>query len=79
MKIIFDTNVLISSILIEGSIADLALTKAEKFHEIVCSEKVYNEISIILQLAKFNKYVSTNRRNKFLQSFKIKASFVTVD
>lgn len=79
MKIIFDTNVLISSILIEGSIADLALTKAEKFHEIVCSEKVYNEISIILQLAKFDKYVSTNRRNKFLQSFKIKAKFVTVD
>ncbi|HKL31551.1 MAG TPA: putative toxin-antitoxin system toxin component, PIN family [Tangfeifania sp.] len=79
MKIIFDTNVLISSILIEGSIADLALTKAEKFHEIVCSEKVYNEISIILHLAKFDKYVSTNRRNKFLQSFKIKANFVTVD
>jgi len=71
--------VLISSILIEGSIADLALTKAEKFHEIVCSEKVYNEISIILHLAKFDKYVSTNRRNKFLQSFKIKANFVTVD
>lgn len=70
---------LISSILIEGSIADLALTKAEKFHEIVCSEKVYNEISIILHLAKFDKYVSTNRRNKFLQSFKIKANFVTVD
>jgi len=79
VKIIFDTNVLISSILIEGSIADLALTKAEKFHEIVCSEKVYNEISIILHLAKFDKYVSTNRRNKFLQSFKIKANFVTVD
>ncbi len=70
---------LISAILIEGSIADIALTKAEKFHEIICSEKVYNEISVILQLSKFNKYVSNYRRNKFLHSFKIKANFIPVD
>jgi uncharacterized protein len=79
VKIVFDTNVLISSILIEGGIADLALTKAEKSYDILCSEKIYNELVKILMLPKFDKYVSLYGRKKFIESFEHKATFVKVE
>jgi putative PIN family toxin of toxin-antitoxin system len=79
LKVVFDTNVLISSILIEGSIADMALTKAEKFCEILSSDKIYGELVKILMLPKFDKYVSLYHRSKFLESFENKATFVKVE
>jgi putative PIN family toxin of toxin-antitoxin system len=79
VNIVFDTNVLISSILIEGSIADLVLTKAEKYHNILCSDKIYVELVKILMLPKFDKYVSLYRRKKFIESFKNRAIFVKVE
>jgi uncharacterized protein len=79
VKIVFDTNVLISSVLIEGSIADIALTKAEKYHNILCSDKIYNELVKIIMLPKFNKYVSHYRRRKFLESFENRVTFIKVE
>jgi len=79
LKVVFDTNVLISSILIEGSIADMALTKAEKLCEILSSDKIYDELIKILMLPKFDKYVSLYQRKKFLESFENRATFIQVD
>lgn len=79
MKIVLDTNVLISSILIEGSITDIALTKAEKYHDILCSDKIYGELVKTLMLPKFDKYISRYRRKKFMESFENRATFVKVE
>ena len=79
MKVVLDTNVLISAILIEGSIADMALTKAEKYYEILSSDKIYDELIKILMLPKFDKYVSLYQRRKFIESFENKATFVKVE
>jgi uncharacterized protein len=79
LKVVFDTNVLISSILIEGSIADIALTKAENYYEILSSDKIYGELIKILMLPKFDKYVSLYRRRKFIESFENRATFIKVE
>jgi uncharacterized protein len=79
LKVVFDTNVLISSILIEGSIADIALTKAENYYEILSSDKIYGKLIKILMLPKFDKYVSLYRRRKFIESFENRATFIKVE
>lgn len=75
MKVIFDTNVLISAILIEESVADLALTKATQFCEIISSEEIFSELVKKILLPKFDRYVSIEKRKRFLQTFEITASF----
>lgn len=75
MKVIFDTNVLISAILMEGSVADLALTKATQLCDIISSEEIFSELVEKILLPKFDKYVSIEKRKRFLQSFEIMASF----
>jgi len=57
----------------------MALTKAEKFCEILSSDKIYGELVKILMLPKFDKYVSLYHRSKFLESFENKATFVKVE
>lgn len=57
----------------------MAFTKAEKYHYILCSDKIYGELVKILMLPKFDKYVSLYRRKKFIESFENRANFVKVE
>lgn len=57
----------------------MALTEAEKFCEILSSDKIYGELVKVLMLSKFDKYVSLYQRRKFLESFENRATFIQVD
>lgn len=76
MRVVFDNNVLISSVLIENSIPDKALTKAEANFTILCSEQIFNEFVTKLCLPKFDKYVSLQTRKTVLKYFEQKALFI---
>jgi len=76
MRVVFDNNVLISSVLLENSVPDKALTKAEADFTILCSEPIFNELVAKLFLPKFDKYVSIQTRKKGLKYFAQKALFI---
>ena len=76
MRVVFDNNVLISSVLLENSVPDKALTKAEADFTILCSEPIFNELVAKLFLPKFDKYVSIHTRKKVLKYFAQKALFI---
>jgi uncharacterized protein len=76
MRVVFDTNIFISSILIENSFSDKALTKAEANFTLIASVQTFDELVNILCLPKFDKYVSLHSRKKVLKYFEKKALFV---
>ena len=49
MRIVFDTNVLVSALLLEGSVPTRAVFVAMDSGEILLSESLVNEINEILQ------------------------------
>ena len=69
MKVVFDNNVLISSVLIKNSIPDKALTKAAADFTILCSQVVFDEFVTKICLSKFDKYVSLHTRKAVLKYF----------
>jgi hypothetical protein len=76
MRVIFDNNIFISSVLIENCVPDKALTKAEADFTILCSEPIFNELVAKLFLPKFDKYVSLQVRKQVLKYFAQKALFI---
>jgi predicted nucleic acid-binding protein len=57
LKIVIDTNILVSSILIASSKADQAFKKAKKVGKILLSEMTLAELQEILSRPKFDRYV----------------------
>jgi uncharacterized protein len=65
-KFVFDTNVLISSILIPNSLSFKAFEKALNKGKIYSSENCINELIEVINRPKFKKYFSEEFKNKFL-------------
>ena len=70
MKVIFDSNVLISATLKKNSSPDLAFRKAKSEGDILCSVDTLKELTEKLFKSKFDKYVSIETRLEFLMEFK---------
>ncbi len=68
LKLVLDTNILISSILISASTPDLALQKARKIGRLLFSDITFDELSQVLFRPKFDKYkyISINIRTEFI-------------
>ena len=66
MRIVFDTNVLVSALLLEGSVPARAVFAVMDTGEILLSESLVNEINDILQRKKFEPYISAEQREEFL-------------
>ncbi len=58
MRVVFDTNVLVSALLFERSVPAQAMFAAMEAGEILLSETLVNEINEILQRKKFERYIS---------------------
>jgi putative PIN family toxin of toxin-antitoxin system len=58
VKYVFDTNVLISALLFEGSKPDLVLKYALQNGEVLLSFEVIEELSEVLSRKKFRKYIA---------------------
>lgn len=78
LKFVIDTNVLVSSILIKQSSADYALKKARSLGIILFSEDTFQELKIILNRPKFDKYVSLETRFEFMAKLKLESKLIDI-
>lgn len=71
MRVIFDSNVLVSALLISPSIPATALLKAKSSSStFLVSTEVFQELIEVLMRPKFDRYVSKEIRESFLEEFK---------
>lgn len=69
MRIVLDTNILVSAVLNELSIPAKVHDIAKKRHTILTSAETYAELKEVLSRKKFNPYISFTSRGKFLSKF----------
>ena len=67
MRVVIDTNVWVSRLLLASSIAARAVDRALQNHEAVVSEASVEELADVLSRRKFDKYVSLEDRQEFLR------------
>ncbi len=79
LRVVIDTNILVSSILINSSIPDLVFKKAKNLGIILFSDSTFQELQEILNRSKFDKYVSLSIRTQFLAKFKLEAESIKID
>lgn len=71
MRVVFDSNVLVSALLLSPSIPATALLKAKSTSStILVSTEVFRELIQVLMRPKFDRYVSKEIRESFLDEFK---------
>ena len=66
-RIVVDTNVLISRLLLPGSVSDRAVRKAVNVGQLVVSEATMVELADVLGRAKFDRYLSIADRQEFIR------------
>lgn len=67
MRVVADTNVWVSRLLLSGSAAARALDKALGSSEVMVSEILVAELANVLSRSKFDRYVSVRDREEFLR------------
>ncbi len=78
MRAVFDTNVLVSHLLIADSVSRQAVGTAISNAEIVTSEATLNELADVLGRGKLDRYVSLADRQEFIRRFMQIATKVSV-
>lgn len=76
--IVIDTNIFISAALSPNGTANQAVTKAIQEFTIVHSDETYQEIANRIYRAKFDKYISNERRAQFLSIIHSKSQFIKI-
>jgi putative PIN family toxin of toxin-antitoxin system len=66
MRVVFDTNVLVSALLFEHSVPAQAFFTTLNQGEVLLSAPLANEINQILHRKKFDRYLSIEQRETFL-------------
>ena len=75
-RFVIDTNILVSSILIKSSLPDLAFKKARETGIILVSELTFQELKVVLNRPKFDRYISLDIRHQFIAKFKLESELV---
>jgi putative PIN family toxin of toxin-antitoxin system len=68
-RFVLDTNLIVSAALLEGSVSRLAFESAFINGEVLISSEVQAELSEVLMRRKFDRYISEERRLRFLANF----------
>ena len=68
-RFVFDTNVLVRAALISDSTAGQAFRKARQLGEILSSVPTAEELNDVLNREKFNRYITSEDRERFLAAF----------
>ncbi|WP_016949018.1 putative toxin-antitoxin system toxin component, PIN family [Anabaena sp. PCC 7108] len=76
--IVIDTNVLLSAALSPDGTVRKALDKAYKQFKIAQSEETYQELKTLIYKPKFNKYISDEERQDFLEVVKKNSQFIEI-
>lgn len=77
-RFVFDTNVLISAFLFSQSKPRQALDQATVIGVIVLSSSVLLELEEVLYRPKFDRYLTKERRQEFLENLTESAQFIDV-
>lgn len=67
-RFVVDTNTLVSAVLVEGSTPDRALRKARARGVLLVSPDTLDEAAEVLSREKFDRYVSWEPRQEFLEA-----------
>ena len=78
MRVVIDTNVWVSRLLLAHSVSARAVDKALGEHDVVVSEASVEELADVLSRAKFDKYVSREDRVEFVRRVLQVATMVPV-
>ncbi|MHC5822185.1 MAG: putative toxin-antitoxin system toxin component, PIN family [Nostoc sp.] len=76
--IVIDTNVLLSAALSPNGTARKALDKVYKKFKIAQSDKTYQELNTRIYKGKFDKYISDEDRQDFLDIVKKSSQFIEI-
>jgi putative PIN family toxin of toxin-antitoxin system len=68
-RLVFDTNTLISGLLLPGSQAARAVKKGIHKGKIIVSGDTLNELAEVLSRAKFDRYISRQHRKEYFRYF----------
>lgn len=79
LRFVIDTNILVSSILINSSIPDLAFKKARELGIILFSDSTFQELEEILTRSKFDKYISISLRIQFIAKLKLETEQIEIE
>jgi putative PIN family toxin of toxin-antitoxin system len=66
--VVFDTSVLVSAVLIGGSVPDRAVRHALEHGSVVASPDPLDELAGVLSREKFDRYVDWTKRRAFLEA-----------
>jgi putative PIN family toxin of toxin-antitoxin system len=77
-RLVFDTNVLISALLIGDSTPGKAFRVALSRGKILISEAVFKELSSVLSREKFDRYLLWDERQRFLASLLLNSTLVDI-
>ncbi len=78
MRVVFDTNVIISALLFNDSTPGRAFLEALARGTILLSESLAEELSEVLDRDKFNRYVTRDEREQFLGALVREAELVEI-
>jgi uncharacterized protein len=77
-RIVADSNVLISGLLLPSSVPGQAVRKAVAKELLLVSEATMNELADVLARARFDRYISLEDRKQFLRLLGRLAEFVPI-
>ena len=77
-RFVFDTNVLISAFLFSQSKPRQALDQAQDIGVIVLSNSVLSELEEVLYRPKFDRYLTKERRQEFIENLTENSQFINV-
>jgi uncharacterized protein len=69
IRYVFDTNVIVSSLLFERSKPAQAFNYALNHGEILLSSELLAELSDVLGQKKFDRFLTSEERDEFLETF----------
>jgi uncharacterized protein len=78
LRVVFDTNVLISAVLFPHSVPGHALRRAREAGIVLSTQDLVTEVRDVLARPKFDRYVSAQMRDEFLVTYIRDAEFVEV-
>lgn len=77
-RVVFDTNVIISALLFSGSAPARAFTRTLNRGTILVSNELVGELTGVLQRDKFDRYVTLEERETFLDSLILESALIEI-
>lgn len=78
LRFVFDSNVIVSALLMDGSVPSQAFSHATDRGRILISRGLIEELSDVLGRDKFNRYVTREERERFLETLIREAELVQI-